>query len=490
MYSQSPITKKSYEIPDEGAKDSIKKFLDHNAKNKVVVVQGLGFVGYAMALVVANAKTNYAVIGVDLPNEDSFWKVASINDGELPLTSSDKKLVDYSKNAQRRGNFYATHDEYAYQVADVIIIDINLDVEKSSSEQKRLNGYTVDLSSFTNSIARVIENCKQDALILLESTVPPGFCSKIILPLAEKIFLERGLRVENLKIAHSYERVMPGPDYIDSIENFYRVYSGTNEKSAKAAEKFLRTVIRTDKYPLTRLSCTTASELSKVLENSYRAMNIAFMQEWTEFADASGVDLYEVIEAIRLRPTHQNIMQPGLGVGGYCLTKDPLLASWAAQSLFGSSPLFQSERAVAINDQMPLYSVGVLQKFFGEQIIGKSVLVMGVSYRNDVGDTRNSPVELLYDELLSSGARIVLHDPYVAFWQEKKISIACQIEDLEVNSLDVVIIAAAHQAFLSQRYIRFINNLKPKLMLDTVGCFRNIASKFDGVEDLRFIGKG
>ena len=116
MYSQSPITKKSYEIPDEGAKDSIKKFLDHNAKNKVVVVQGLGFVGYAMALVVANAKTNYAVIGVDLPNEDSFWKVASINDGDLPLTSSDKKLVDYSKNAQRRGNFYATHDEYAYQV--------------------------------------------------------------------------------------------------------------------------------------------------------------------------------------------------------------------------------------------------------------------------------------------------------------------------------------------------------------------------------------
>ena len=103
---------------------------------------------------------------------------------------------------------------------------------------------------------------------------------------------------------------------------------------------------------------------------------------------------------------------------------------------------------------------------------------------------RYSPVELLYDELLSSGACIILHDPYVAFWQEKKISIACQIEDLEINSLDVVIIAAAHRVFLSQRYISFINNLKPKLMLDTVGCFRNIEDKFDGVEELRFIGKG
>ena len=129
-----------------------------------------------------------------------------------------------------------------------------------------MNGYSVDLSSFTNSVSTVLENCKEDALILLESTVPPGFCSKIILPLAEKIYLERGLRFENLKIAHSYERVMPGPDYIDSIENFYRVYSGTTEESAKAA-RFSANYYQNYKYPLPdfhaqrRLSCPKFSKI-------------------------------------------------------------------------------------------------------------------------------------------------------------------------------------------------------------------------------------
>jgi UDP-N-acetyl-D-mannosaminuronate dehydrogenase len=107
----------------------------------------------------------------------------------------------------------------------------------------------------------------------------------------------------------------------------------------------LRTVIRTDEYPLTKLGNTNATEMAKVLENSFRAMNIAFMVEWSRFAEEAGVDIYEVVKAIRMRPTHQNLMLPGLGVGGYCLTKDPLLASWARMNLFESDEkLGQSEK--------------------------------------------------------------------------------------------------------------------------------------------------
>ena len=129
---------------------------------------------------------------------------------------------------------------------------------------------------------------------------------------------------------------MPGPDYVDSIENFYRVFSGLDKKSELKVEEFLRTIIRTDEYPLTKLENTNATEIAKVLENSYRAKNIAFMVEWSRFAEEAGVNLYEVIDAIKMRPTHSNMMYPGIGVGGYCLTKDPLLASWSKMEIFGS----------------------------------------------------------------------------------------------------------------------------------------------------------
>ena len=123
-----------------------------------------------------------------------------------------------------------------------------------------------------------------------------------------------------------------------------------------------KTIISTDEYPLTRLGNTNETEMAKVLENSYRAMNIAFMVEWSRFAEEVGVNLYEVVDAIRMRPTHANLMYPGIGVGGYCLTKDALLASWARQNLIGErQPLSQSESAININDQMPRFSFEYFQ---------------------------------------------------------------------------------------------------------------------------------
>ena len=155
---------------------------------------------------------------------------------------------------------------------------------KVNSEKKELLSYDVDLNNFKSAIKAIASNCNEGVLILVETTVPPGTCEKIIKPIVKDEFLRRNLSYEKVYIAHSYERVMPGPNYIDSIQNFYRVYSGVNEKSADYAEKFLKTIISTEKFPLTRLKGTNATEMAKVLENSFRAMNIAFIVEWSRFA--------------------------------------------------------------------------------------------------------------------------------------------------------------------------------------------------------------
>ncbi len=363
--SISQITGKKYLIPSNlDDKENIDLFLESNKDKKVVVVQGLGFVGAVMSLVCSNSlRGEYAVIGVDLPNSANFWKIKSINDGIFPIVSSDPKIEKFYNISRQKQNFYATYDPYAYSKADFIIIDINLDVLKKSNFNCDLINYDVDLNPFKNAINIIGENCKENVLILVETTVPPGTSKKVIKPIIERCLKKRNLKTNEFKIGHSYERVMPGPNYIDSIQNFYRVFSGIDEKSAVATEIFLKTIISTKKYPLTKLSNTNSTEMAKVLENSYRAINIAFSTEWSRFAEESEVNLYEVIDAIRMRPTHSNLMYPGIGVGGYCLTKDPLLASWSKINHFDSNDkLIQSENGVRVNDKMPLFAFNFFKK--------------------------------------------------------------------------------------------------------------------------------
>ena len=475
--SKSPVTGVEYEIPVTlGDKAGIEAFVALHPGKKVVVVQGLGFVGSVMGLVVANALTEeYAVIGVDLPTPASYWKIRSINEGVFPVIASDPKIELYYQNALKKKNYYATYDSHAYSKADVVVVDINLDVKKQSSSKSDLEGYSVDLTPFKKAIEAIGSNCKEDVLVLVETTVPPGTSQKIVRPLLEESLTKRRLPIDKIKVGHSYERVMPGPKYIDSIQNFYRVFAGTDEKSAEAVEVFLRTVIRTDEYPLTKLANTNATEMAKVLENSYRAMNIAFMVEWSRFAEEAAVDIYEVVNAIRMRPTHKNIMLPGLGVGGYCLTKDPLLASWARMNLFGSEEkLEQSEKGVFINDKMPLYAFEYLQSQYKGSFKGKKVLLLGVSYLNDVGDTRYTPVEGFYNALEMAGCEIALHDPHVKYWEEKDLLINQNIEELLNNSYDVIVITTGHKDYRSNAVLLEKIKQQPAcLIYDSIGVLTN-----------------
>jgi UDP-N-acetyl-D-mannosaminuronate dehydrogenase len=184
----------------------------------------------------------------------------------------------------------------------------------------------------------------------------------------------RSLPTQALKLAYCYERVMPGDAYLASIVNMWRVYAGMTAEAADAAEAFLSSFIDTGKRPLTRLESIRAVETAKVLENTFRAVNIALIDEWEKFARRIDVDLFEVLKAIRVRPTHQNIRYPGLGVGGNCLSKDPMFGATSARDIFGFAdfdfPL--STAAVAINSAMPAAIPGIRRRLRWRRCLPKS----------------------------------------------------------------------------------------------------------------------
>lgn len=412
-----------------------------------VCVQGLGFVGSAMALAIASAKDDYGeplynVIGVDVPNEAGYRKATSINDGIFPFENNDKKLEDAQKSAYINGNLWATTEAGYFQYADVVVVDINLDVKYTDKQEPLL-----DLELFKMAMHTLGQQIEPGTLIIVETTVPPGTCEKIVYPIIEEEFARRNIDKKDIFIAHSYERVMPGENYFDSIVNFWRVYSGINEDSADKCQKFLESVISTEHYPLTRLEKTTATEIAKVLENSYRATTIAFIEEWGRFAEAVHVDLFQVIDAIRMRPTHSNMRQPGFGVGGYCLTKDPYFAPLAAKEIFGLEDMdFPfSTQAVKTNNAMPLVSLDKIEALLDGDLQGKKLLVLGVSYRQDVGDTRYSPTEIFVKEAKSRGAKVVCQDPLVDYWNEMNQNVLTVIP--EFSEYDAVVFTVQHKQY-------------------------------------------
>ena len=430
--------------------DRITSFATKNTL-ATVVVQGLGFVGTAMVAALSNAQYPdgapcFKVIGVDINTEQGQAKINQINQGKPAIVSSDHNIDTAIKKAWQEGRLMATASLDAYLHADIVVVDINLDVDKSYDADS-LN-YDVDLSTYTRAIADVAQRIKEDTLVIIESTVPPGMTEEIVYPIFQTAFEQRGIEIQQLCLVHSYERVMPGANYLKSITDYYRVFAGITPAASNKARTFFEQFINVEDFPLTELASPRASELSKVLENSYRAMNIAFIQEWTEFAEEAGINLFEVLQAIKKRHTHNNIMAPGFGVGGYCLTKDSLLADWSKTNIFGSTThLEKSIAAVQTNDRMPLHAFRLLQHAVGS-LDNKKVALLGVSYLNDVADTRSTPADRFYDACASAGAELLLHDSLVRYWPEKKLEVSNDLKAIGEQKPDVVIFAVRHTEYL------------------------------------------
>jgi len=412
----------------------------------VVCVQGLGFVGAAMAIAVADAVTTngshpYLVVGVELDSPVGQGRAAGLMRGNLPFSSTDPRLQGALRSAISRGNFVTTCDPEVYSLANVTIVDVHLDVDFRSRPT------TADLTGFREAIRTVADRMPPGGLILVETTVPPGTTLEVALPILRDALDRRGLARDSISLAHSYERVMPGPHHLDSIIDYWRVYSGVDLESAKKCRAFLETVINVDEFPLRELDSPTASETAKVLENTFRAVTIALMDEWGLFAESLGIDLFEVIDAIRMRPTHANMREPGLGVGGYCLTKDPLFPQVALNEFFPSKsvdfPI--TSLALSVNAQMPTATTARLRSLLDGRLEGRRILVLGASYRPDVDDTRYSPAESLVRELITQGVGVFVHDPLASAWSLSEVEIS---QDLpSPDGFDAVVFAVAHSFY-------------------------------------------
>jgi UDP-N-acetyl-D-glucosamine dehydrogenase len=449
---------------------------------EVVVVMGLGFVGAVMAAVVADAtdrdtgKPTKFVIGMQRPSTRSFWKIRYINRGLPPVEAEDPQVSELiGRCVKEKHTLAATYTYDALSLADVVVVDVQCDYHKETLGDVA-RGHA-DIGALEESLKVIGEKIRPDCLVLIETTVPPGTTEYIAYPIIQKAFVRRGYQDKEPLLAHSFERVMPGKDYVASIRDFWRVCSGINEEARGRVVRFLSDVLNTERYPLTVLDRPVESETCKIVENSYRATILAFLHEWSVFAERNGVDLMKVVKAVKVRPTHSNMIFPGPGIGGYCLPKDGGLGIWAYKTLMGfEDDIFQiTPLSIDINDTRALHAARLVRdalRNMGKIVAASKIALLGASYREDVGDTRYSGSELIVRKLTEMGADVLVHDPYIAHWWEfekqdtypapghsrarffrnqEKLVDSCVLKNLRetIKGADAVVLAVRHQAYRS-----------------------------------------
>jgi UDP-N-acetyl-D-glucosamine dehydrogenase len=473
---------------------------------EVVVVMGVGFVGAVMAAIIADTNDKKAgkpskfVIGCDLPSDRSYWKIMMLNEGNSPVKAEDPEVAPMIKRCVLdKKTLTATYNNDCLKLADCVVVDVQCDYTKQHLGNMRTGN--VEMAALEAVIKTIGSKVGEKCLTLIETTVAPGTTEYIGWPIMKRAFAARGLKAESL-LAHSYERVMPGKNYVSSIRDIWRVCSGCNDEAKQRVEKFLREVLNTEQFPLTVMDRPIESETSKIVENSFRATMLAFLDEWSLFAERNGVDLIKVIKAIKMRPTHNNMIFPGPGVGGYCLPKDGGLGFWAYKHILGyEDDIFKmTTMAIDINDTRSLHVAELTRnalRNMGKMVANARVLLCGASYRQDVGDTRYSGSEIVVRKLTEMGAEMSVHDPYVEHWleleqqdtfpspgqswarffhkQDDLVNMRVQ-QDLPkaVKGAEAVILAVPHKQYL---------DIEPKQLVDWAGAPLAIVDCFGILDD-------
>lgn len=397
------------------------------AGQEVVVVMGVGFVGAVMAAIIADTvdkktgRPSKFVIGCQRPSTRSFWKIPLLNRGVAPVTAEDPEVAPMiARCVLEKKTLTATYNSDCLKLADCVVVDVQCDYTKNALGN--LADGTVEMAALEATLKTIGDKIQPECLVLIETTVAPGTTEYVAYPILKRAFEKRGLSAKPL-LAHSFERVMPGRNYVASIRDFWRVCSGCTDEARDRVVKFLTDVLNTEQYPLTVMDRPIESETTKIVENSYRATILAFLNEWSLFAERNGVDLIKVINAIKVRPTHSNIIFPGPGIGGYCLPKDGGLGRWAYEHILGfEDDIFTiTTTAININDTRGLHVAALTRdalRNMGRSVTAAPILLCGASYREDVGDTRYSGSELIVRKLTEMGADMRVHDPYVEHWYE------------------------------------------------------------------------
>jgi len=493
---------------------------------EIVVVMGVGFVGAVMAGVVADSISSdsgdptYFVIGMQRPSVRSFWKIPYLNRGIAPVEAEDPEvapLIDRCVNDKKTLTATFIYDVLA--LADIVVVDVQCDYYKETFGNVR-QGHA-DIEALESSLKIIGDRINPECLVLIETTVPPGTTEYVAYPIIKKAFEQRDLKDADPLLAHSFERVMPGRNYVASIRDFWRVCSGINQAARKRVTDFLSDIINVDKYPLTVLDRPIESETCKIIENSYRASILAFLNEWSLFSERNGVDLTKVIKAIKVRPTHSNIIFPGPGIGGYCLPKDGGLGVWAYHTLMGfEDDIFQiTPSSININDTRSLHVAQLVRdalRNMGKIVAASQIAILGASYREDVGDTRYSGSEIIVRKLTEMGGDVVAHDPYVKHWWElekqdtypapghsmarffrnqenlNEIRVQNDLQDT-LHGADAVVLAVRHQEYMElnpETVVEFIG--QPAAIIDCFGLLddKKIRRYFELGCEVKGLGRG
>lgn len=404
---------------------------------KKVSIVGLGYTG--LPTLIAVSKTNlYTVTGYDIDEN----KISSIEKHISPIEDPD--VSSYIKNH----SFSVSSDPSILKNSDIFIICVPTPVH---------NDYTPDYSFIESATETVAKFLKKGSHVVLESTVNPGTCKEVLLPLLTKHSkLKAG---KDYNIAHCPERINPG-DNIWNIYNIPRNVGSINKKFNKEIARFYRTFIHSAK--INEVSSLEVAEASKIVENAFRDINIAYVNELAKSFDAMGIDLYETLQASSTKPFGFLPHWPGCGVGGHCIGVDPYYLIKKAENN-GFNHLFL-KLAREINNSMPTYTVQKLilgLNELGLPIKNTKIALLGLSYKPNVGDMRESPSMQMKHKLLELGAHLTLYDPF--------IKTECSSLEEAVSDAIGVLIATSHAQFVEQLPL-LLPKSKVKIVMDGRNC--------------------
>lgn len=413
--------------------------------NKICVL-GLGYIGLPTASTFATSGVK--VIGVDVNKK----VVNSLQNGEVHIYEPGLRTLVQAA-IQSENLMIADHPEEA----DAFIIA----VPTPFYDEKK-----ADLTYVKSAAESIVPVLQKGNLVVLESTSPPRTTIDILIPILEKSGLKAG---EDFYVAYSPERVLPGQILRELIENA-RVIGGIDEASARVGKSLYQIFVKGEIITTT----STTAEMVKLMENTYRDVNIAIANEFAKLADRFGVDVWEAIEIANLHP-RVNILRPGPGVGGHCISVDPWFLVEAAPDI---TPLIHTARIV--NDSQPDHVVDLINRIV-DQVEGRQVTVLGLAYKPDVDDLRESPAVEVAHKLVKNGAIVTAFEPFKTDFEISGVSMATTLEEA-VNQAEILVLLVNHSDFrqLDPRSLAMITPCRK--ILDTVGAFKQEDWKSAGFE--------
>jgi UDP-N-acetyl-D-glucosamine dehydrogenase len=437
--------------------------MSENLPEAQIAILGLGYVGLPLAMAFGHA--GLPVIGIDLDER----KVAWLNQGQsyIPDVPTDQVTALVKQKLLR-----ALTDYDAVRDADSIFICVPTPFDANKAP---------DLTAVRTAAEGIAPHLQRGQMVVLQSTTYPGTTEEVVLPiLAAGSGLKAGV---DFDLAFSPERIDPGQ--VSSagytVENTPKVVGGVNERSTQRAARLFSLI----GAPVELVSSTRAAEMSKLLENIFRSVNIALVNEMALLCERMGIDIWEVIHAASTKPFGFMPFQPGAGVGGHCIPVDPLYLSWKAREFDFHTNFI--DLAAQVNQGMPFHVVDLAAQGLarqGKSLYGATVLVLGVAFKRDIDDARESPAERVIELLLLRGARVEYHDPYIprfhvggnVFRRELLWLESVPLSDETLERCDCAVIVTGHRQL---DYARIVAH--SRLVIDSCNATKGVTEGRDKI---------